>query len=103
MANICLIYSILYITALMCPQLPTPNNGGVVYTTLEANSTSFELNVTARYECNPGYGLTPSGVSPVRTCQSDEESLNGIWTGQAFNCSGTHTHVYVCTYKDCDL
>ena len=67
----------------MCPQLPDPTNGGVAYSTLEANSTSFELGVTASYECDPGYGLTPSGVSPVRTCQS-----NGIWSGQALDCSG---------------
>ena len=72
----------------MCPQLPNPTNGMVAYSTLEADFPPFELGVTARYECNSGYGLTPSGVNPVRTCQSDADSLNGVWTGQALACSG---------------
>ena len=74
----------------MCPQLSNPRNGRVVYYTFDMDYPPFEISTTATYECNTGYGLTP-GVDPIRTCQSDDESLNGVWTGQALSCSGKLT------------
>ncbi len=75
-------------TALMCPQLSNPPNGVVSFYTLEIDFPPFELDTTATYMCNSGYGLTPSGVDPIRLCESDDDSLNGVWTGQTLFCSG---------------
>ncbi|XP_064387965.1 uncharacterized protein LOC135336171 isoform X3 [Halichondria panicea] len=73
--------------ALMCPQLSNLTNGLVSFSTLEMDFPPFELGTTATYMCNSGYGLTPSGVDPIRLCESDDDSLNGVWTGQELFCS----------------
>ncbi len=87
----------------MCPQLSSPSNGRVVYYTLDTDFPPFELTSTATYECTSGYGLTPSGVDPVRMCQSDTDSLNGVWTGQALACSGISTYNFKSHSDACHL
>lgn len=53
----------------------------------------FELSATATYSCTtPGYGLSPIGVNPVRTCVISDDGLEGVWDGQALSCAGIYVN-----------
>ena len=87
----------------MCPQLSNPANGLVRFSTLEMDFPPFELGTTATYVCNSGFGLTPSGVDPIRLCESDDDSLNGVWTGQELFCSGDDYNMRIKFVLACDF
>ncbi len=62
-----------------CPAL-TLSNGAISYN--PATSPSILEGVMATYTCNPGYTLTPMGVSMTRTCATM------MWSGAAPTCNG---------------
>ena len=63
----------LHLTAILCANLSTPDNGTV---TLDANTVSSQAN----YSCNEGYIL--NGTT-TRVCQAD-----GQWSGSEPTCEG---------------
>ena len=68
----------------MCPSLPDPPNGQIVYST---NTTGDQMfGATASYVCDSGFGL--SGGERVRACSSDGSSTTGFWTESAPSCLG---------------
>ena len=68
----------------MCPILPDPLNGQIVYST---NTTGEQVfGATSTYVCDSGFGL--SGGERVRACSSDSSSTIGFWTGSAPSCLG---------------
>ena len=68
----------------MCPSLPDPLNGQIVYST---NTTGDQMfGATATYICDSSFGL--SGGERVRACSSDGSSTIGFWTGRAPSCLG---------------
>ncbi len=62
----------------ICPAL-TLSNGGISYN--PATSPRLE-GAMATHSCNPGYTLTPMGVSMTRTCQATM-----MWSGAAPTCA----------------
>ena len=61
-----------------CPDLPRPENGAVVYRSVQVGSVAV-------YSCNDGYVLSGSAL---RTCEGD-----GSWSGQAPVCNtGMNPH-----------
>ncbi len=51
----------------------------------------FDYLTVAAYTCNPGYGL--SGGDSIRTCEGDDSSTTGEWSGTAPACeSKLDTH-----------
>ena len=77
-------YWSLLFSALTCSALPQPENGQIDYS--DVSGSAFELGTTATYSCNTGYGLSEALVT--RTCQSDDQSLNGEWSGESPTCIG---------------
>ena len=73
-----------YLTVIMCPDLPDPENGDIEYST--DLTATFEAPTTAVYKCDPGYSL--AGGDSVRTCTGTGENTDGDWTGSAPTCDG---------------
>ena len=73
-----------YLTVIMCPDLPDPENGDIEYST--DLTATFEAPTTAVYKCDPGYSLV--GGDTVRMCTGTGESTDGDWTGSAPTCDG---------------
>ncbi|XP_064384964.1 uncharacterized protein LOC135333878 isoform X2 [Halichondria panicea] len=63
--------------AIVCPDLPTPMNGQVVYA-----STAY--GAIATYSCDTGFGL--SGGDGMQICGEDFSGPNGVWEGIVPTC-----------------
>ena len=70
--------------ALMCSDLPVPDNGGIVYSS--GMTSLYDFGTTATYMCDTGFGI--SGGNVLRTCRGSGLSPNGTWTGIAPLCDG---------------
>ncbi|XP_064407236.1 sushi, von Willebrand factor type A, EGF and pentraxin domain-containing protein 1-like isoform X2 [Halichondria panicea] len=72
---------------IVCPDLADPTNGRVTFTTNDL--APFRLGIVAIYSCDPGYGLSSTGLKIIRTCVdlSSGTNLVGTWNGYAPNCS----------------
>ncbi len=68
----------------MCTDLPTPDNGRVIYST--DTTSSYDFGTTVTYVCNTGFGI--NGGDVLRTCQGNGQSPTGAWTGTAPWCQG---------------
>lgn len=77
------IISLHAITAVDCPALPTPNDGGVTMTGITAGSV-------ATYFCDFGFMLSDN---TPRTCQPD-----GTWDGMEPTCDRSElvVHILLC-------
>ena len=53
----------------------------------------FGLATTATYSCDSGYGLM--GGDTVRTCEENEGSVIGAWSGMASSCGGKHIWYFI--------
>ena len=73
----------------MCPSLPDPMNGEIVYSS--GTTGDQEFGATATYICESDFGL--SGGERVRTCTSDGSSTTGSWTGSAPSCLGKQSAI----------
>ena len=76
-----------YTTALivsdsMCPHIPDPENGQIVFTPDKV--APFVTNTTATYSCDPGHGLV--GGDAIRTCRENVSSGEGMWSGMPPSC-----------------
>ena len=71
--HVCITLFYFSLTAVVCPSLPDPLNGGVILTTVSVGSV-------ATYTCNSGFELVGS---ETRTCQGD-----GMWSGETPVCTG---------------
>ena len=81
--NIRLYISSCISAAIMCPDLPDPSNGFILYA---MNMTPpFDFMTVANYECNTGYGLF--GGDTMRTCAGLDPT--GEWNGTAPTCQRT--------------
>ena len=67
----------------MCANLPDLANGTVVYS--PDTNFPFEFMTVATYVCDSGFGLIGT---ETRTCDHDDSSPNGKWTGMAAFCDG---------------
>ena len=76
------IYFFFLIPAIMCPDLPDPANGQIMYAT--DTTPEFEFETTATYVCNPEYGLLEG--NGIRTCGGDGSTYRGIWEGEVPVC-----------------
>ena len=61
-------------TAIECPALSDPANGGIVY--VSDTSAPYDFGTTATYSCNSGYSLVGD---EVRTCGGDGSNTIGVW------------------------
>ncbi len=75
-----------FFTAVICPNLPVPENGFIVFAV--DTSAPYDYLTMATYQCNEGYGLSASGDS-VRTCIL-ASSGGGGWSGEAPICEGMY-------------
>lgn len=75
-------YQLFLHAAIMCPDLPDPDNGDITFVT-DVTAT-FDVLTTATYSCDPGFGL--NGGTAVRTCNGDSTSPIGDWSGTAPTC-----------------
>ncbi len=69
-------FYILLSPVVLCFDLLTLTDGGIVYSSGSANNRS--VNATATYSCNASFSLVGEAV---RTCGSD-----GVWSGSAPTC-----------------
>ena len=84
MTKILLFLPLIYLhyTAITCPSLPSPTNGGISFTTVGPST----YGTLAIYFCDRGYGI--SGGDMTVMCGGDGSSPVGEWSGSAPNCSG---------------
>ena len=75
------ILMILIFLAIVCAVLTDLLNGNIVY----ASDTTdpFDFGTTATHSCNMGFSLVGG---PVRTCDGDGSSINGVFDGTAPTC-----------------
>ena len=89
--NIRLYISSCISSAIMCPDLPDPSNGYIMYAMENMPPTEvdmtppFDFMTVANYECNTGYGLF--GGDTMRTCAG--LGPTGEWNGTAPTCHRT--------------
>ena len=76
-------------TAIMCLDLPNPQNGRIDFSIDE--TAFFDYNTNATYVCDIGYGLTDEGA--VRICGGDETSTTGVWSGDSPTCEGVNNSI----------
>ncbi len=70
------------LAAIMCIDLPAPDNGRITYST---DTTSlYDFGTVATYECDIGFGL--NGGVVTRTCRGDDSDSDGTWSGIAPSC-----------------
>ena len=69
------------IAAVTCVDLTSLDNGGITYSSVDANARAVDS--TATYSCMTGFTLTGN---IIRTCQSD-----GMWSGMDPTCEGKRT------------
>ncbi len=69
--------------ALMCTNLPAPDNGIVIYST--DTTSPYDFGTVATYICDTGFGLTGEAT---QTCDGYDSSPIGVWSGQASICDG---------------
>ena len=67
----------------MCANLSFPTNGAIVYS--PDTTSPYDFGTKATYECDSGFGLI--GME-TRTCDGDDSSPIGEWTGMAAVCDG---------------
>lgn len=67
----------------MCGSLPSLTNGSIIYST--DSISPYEFATMAMYICDTGFGLIGD---VTRTCNGDDSSPDGMWTGQAPSCDG---------------
>ncbi len=75
---------LLFFPAITCDGLDTVNNGSITYGPDVTAPYNFGTNAT--YSCNMGLFLEGD---QVRTCQGDDSSVTGTWTGVTPVCAGT--------------
>ena len=57
-----------------------------MYYNSSSTNGSYNYKTTARYHCDVGFVL--DGGDRVRTCDGDDSSSSGTWTGIPPTCSG---------------
>ena len=72
----------LIVSDFMCPHIPDPENGQIVFTPDKV--APFATNTTATYSCDPGHGLV--GGDAIRTCKGNVSSFEGMWSGMPPSC-----------------
>ena len=73
--------------ALMCTDLPAPDNGQISYSTDTISPYDFGTEVT--YTCNTGFGI--SSGNRTRTCGGLDINTEGVWNGVAVTCDREFT------------
>ena len=68
--------------ALMCPDLPAPDNGQVSY--LTDTNPPYEFGTEVTYTCNTGFGI--SSGNRTGTCGGLDTNSEGVWNGIAATC-----------------
>ena len=80
----------------MCQALAPPTNGDITFST--DTTAPFDALTTAVYSCDARYTL--SDGDQVRTCVSNEEGTEGMWTGTMPMCKGqTVIHAFQVNLK----
>ena len=75
--------------AVMCPDLPNPTNGRIVYGS--DSEALFDVSTIATYMCDEGYGpATPSSITRTCLVSATDTTTNpiGDWFGSAPTCEG---------------
>lgn len=67
----------------MCPDIADPENGQITFSL--DNLAPFDCGTVAEYSCSHGFGLDGGAT---RTCEGDDSSTIGEWTGTAPTCVG---------------
>ena len=70
---------------IICPPLPAPENGQVVF----SNASSLIYGSEATYSCDEGFGLNEGDAT--RTCGGNSSSVIGFWSGSEPACEGSHS------------
>ncbi len=79
----------LYFTAIVCSDLPAPDNGRVSYST--GTIVPYDFGTTATYICDTGFGLVGGAT---RSCSGNSSTVDGTWTGTVPTCQGK-LHMFV--------
>lgn len=74
-----------------CPDLPDPENGLIEFSS--NGDPPYDVGVLADYSCNPGYSLQYGDER--RTCEVEDSSESGIWSGTSPQCVGKLLNVSV--------
>ncbi len=75
------------LTAVSCTELGSINNGSIAYSS--DTVAPFDYGTTATYSCNEGLYLEGN---QMRTCQGDDSSPIGTWSGMSPVCAGLCSH-----------
>ncbi len=79
----CILLGLYTLTAVFCAELASINNGSIAYS--PDIVAPFDNGTTASYSCNEGLYLEGN---QMRTCQGDDSSLIGTWSGMSPVCAG---------------
>ncbi len=71
------------IIAIMCSDLPPPDNGRITYST--DTTSPYDFGTVATYVCDTGFGLVGGGS---RLCGGRDTSPSGSWSEAASTCEG---------------
>ena len=82
----------------MCSDLPTPDNGRIVYST--GVTSPYDFGTVATYVCDTGFGLR--GGDNTRSCGGGGPTTSGSWTGRAPTCEGDTCYVYTVIMQSLD-
>ena len=77
--------------AITCLELPAPVNGQISYAV--DMFVPFDYSTVAIYSCDTGYGL--SGGDLTRSCEGDDSSTTGSWSGSQPTCEGGRQNIYL--------
>ena len=75
--------------AITCLELPAPVNGQISYAV--DMFVPFDYSTVAIYSCDTGYGL--SGGDLTRSCEGDDSSTTGSWSGSQPTCEGGRQNI----------
>ena len=78
-------FIIIIFVAIMCTDLPTPDNGQVSYAS--DTTAPYDFGTEATYVCNSGFGIVGSRT---RMCTGNNSTTIGTWTVTAPTCEGTY-------------
>ncbi len=71
------------IIAVVCSDIPAPDNGRITYST--DTTSPYDFGTVATYVCNTRFGLVGVGS---RSCVGDDTSLVGSWSETGSTCEG---------------
>ncbi len=80
-----------FITVIInCLGLPDQSYTSITYSTVGDTTPLFPIGTQARYAISCPEGMERDGGDDVRNCTGVENSVVGMWSGTAPNCTGTY-------------